>query len=454
MDEGKEFWDRQQLPLPARAARNRTAFPLPILEDGDVFRFRPVHRVNLTRDHSSASENGVKAAFPGHEVFSADCTFHASPSYWSKSKDNNALFKCSSTNKAAKRAAMNGDFDALKNCPHVHMVPFLHTELVAFWKHKKGRDEPDVASAWYATYYKSNLSRILLAENYGLRGGMPADNNVIERSNRTDKMCRNYKKKTPLGFIRDTATHLHAESCADLDFFGDLKPAVHCGEFMGHVWRTIIANRDPDPTPCLLNLQFQFASARNGVPAGSFLVPKYRFIALLCRTHQTNDVAQIRQLIAPRRGTARGEKPLEVYKSLVRDPSAWLAALKEAEGYESHTGFKKLQEWTTTKFCCMRPINAGKHYNAVWCLRTIILNSGYDVIPMAAIVEKGNDGLVSCDCSTYLHYAWCYHACSIAMHRKIIIKFPPNMDPSSSFAGKGNGRGRPSSARRGGALEY
>lgn len=75
----------------ARHDRNKHRFLLPVTTDGHSWHLTPAHHVNLTRDHSSASENGVKEFFTDYEVFSADCTFHASPAYWSRKQPHGAI---------------------------------------------------------------------------------------------------------------------------------------------------------------------------------------------------------------------------------------------------------------------------------------------------------------------------------------------------------------------------
>jgi hypothetical protein len=65
----------------ARHERNKDHYHLPVGEEGRPWRLLPIHHVNLTQDHSSAAENGIQAHFPLEEVFSADCTFHASLAY-------------------------------------------------------------------------------------------------------------------------------------------------------------------------------------------------------------------------------------------------------------------------------------------------------------------------------------------------------------------------------------
>jgi hypothetical protein len=139
---------------------------------------------------------------------------------------------------------MDLDFKVLKNCPFVELVPFVKDELVHFWKSKNGRDEPNLADAWCKSYKNSNLGRVLLAHTSPLRGGMPADNNIIERSNRGDKEMREHKKPTPTIFIEETAKILQGKSRIEMDFYGDLKKKVHSGSFMKNIYKTILSAED------------------------------------------------------------------------------------------------------------------------------------------------------------------------------------------------------------------
>jgi hypothetical protein len=209
--------------------------------------------MNLTCDHSSASENGIKAAFPKDDVFSADCTFHASPAYWSK--DHHALWSNGDNDYILEmKDSMNADFNYLKNCPDAHLVPHMKEAMVEYWHTDRG--EEDIADAWMSTYKDSILSRVLLCANYALRGGMPADNNITKRGNRMDKDDLKHKKCDPLKFIELTVMKLSNESSMQLDYHGRMKQSIHSSKFMEAVFMTLEGNRNG--RPCLLNMQVPF----------------------------------------------------------------------------------------------------------------------------------------------------------------------------------------------------
>lgn len=433
----------------ARALRNKHTFPLPDLKDGESWALPTMNQVYLTRDHSSASEKGVQAAFPDSQVISADCTFHAGPSHYSKT--HSGLLNSRKKDVQIRQVGlMSSDFGVLINCPHIAMVPVVKEEMVAFWMAKKGRNEKRFAEAWAKTYFSSNLSRVILSEHYGLRGGKPGDNNQLERSNREDKAKRKYMKTPPIKFMNHTAKHLEQESRAQKDFYGNLKPPIHCSRFMEHVRFTCVAQDQGNP--CMLTVQFPFRCIARGVPAGSLIVPKHRTIKKLEERERLAGspnltIPKCKQLLK-RRSTSR-LSTLDDYRSLVKDPVDWMKQRKELLDYKPHMGFDHIRKLTSI-FCCLRPIDVSSHRNAVSTLCEILSSNGYGVIPVESIAAKKSKGLVSCDCTNYLHYAWCYHACSIAMSRGIITSYPKNMDPRPCFAGKK--RGRPAMARKGGAL--
>jgi hypothetical protein len=444
-----EDYGEEDPQIPARTRRNKMIFPLPKMNEGEYWRLAPIHRVNLTRDHSSASENGVKAVF-GDNVYSADCFWHACPSYWAK--DHRALLKSSEKLvQDEKVKEMNSDFEVLKNCPHLGLVPILKEEMLIFWKTRSGRNEVKFAEMWEKTYSSSNLTRVELNKFNPLRGGMPADNNISESGNRSDKLLRNYKKLGPIQFINDTVQRLTEESRLDMSFHGQLKPGVHDGRFMIYVWKTIEQKRKN--IPCLLNVQFPFTASSSGVPPGSFLVPKYRS---LCELLTLNEELSVEACTNHYRQVDNGfEAPLKTYKTLVQNPGRWLQDYKDDPSYADHQGFGILCDWTN-RFCCMRPIvvSVGSLSTAtslsIATMLGILQGNGYSVIATAAVLEKEHGGLVSCDCKTYLHYSWCYHAAAVAFDRGIITEFPRDLNPKPAFVGKK--RGRPANARRGGGL--
>jgi hypothetical protein len=58
---------------------------------------------------------------------------------------------------------------------------------------------------------------------------------------------------------------------------------------MQHVYLTLQSKSNGEP--CLLNLRWDYTSVQNGVPAGSMVIPKYRFIQDL-RKEYSDEMAE------------------------------------------------------------------------------------------------------------------------------------------------------------------
>jgi hypothetical protein len=158
----------------------------------------------------------------------------------------------------------------------------------------------------------------------------------------------------------------------------------------------------------------------------------------------------MRDIIHPPGGHTNKFSFLNEYRSMVSNTENWVKEQEDDEEIE-HV-FEEMVEWQS-KFCVLRPINPNDSEEAMALVktwRTILHSHDYEIMETDEIAALGVEGLVSCDCSTYLHYCWCYHACSTAFHRKIITSYPPNLDPRPQF--EGSKKGRPAKAKKGVAL--
>jgi hypothetical protein len=105
----------------------------------------------------------------------------------------------------------------------------------------------------------------------------------------TDKDFSNHKKKPLASLVRILVENLENESRTQLDYHGNLKSRVHSGRFIQHVYLTLQSKSNGEP--CLLNLRWDYMSVQNGVPAGSMVTPKYRFIQDL-RKEYSDEMAE------------------------------------------------------------------------------------------------------------------------------------------------------------------
>jgi hypothetical protein len=90
---------------------------------------------------------------------------------------------------------------------------------------------------------------------------------------------------------------------------------------------------------------------------------------------------------------------------------------------------------------------------AIRAMHESMIKSDLGVIPFDDLIEKckkGQGGLVSCTCGTYLHHAWCLHAAGTALVHGIITRFPTFMKFDGYRPGtKKSGAGRKRKAKIG-----
>jgi len=136
------------------------------------------------------------------------------------------------------------------------------------------------------------------------------------------------------------------------------------------------------------------------------------------------------------------------YRRLVTNPESWIAERKEElEDDEENASLRSLHpiEVSTDETSDL--------YKAVDTLQSLLSDHKYEIMETDEIALLDHEhGLVSCDCKMYLHYVWCYHACSMAFDPGIIRGFSLNLNPSPQYDGAR--RGRPNIARWGGALGH
>ena len=83
------------------------------------------------------------------------------------------------------------DFQKLKNCPTVELVPLWIAKMKTKWH---SLEEGVPFDQWWSFYHTHRLTRIEMNEDNLLRGGYPNDNNVVEIQNTHDKRFRWHKR--------------------------------------------------------------------------------------------------------------------------------------------------------------------------------------------------------------------------------------------------------------------
>ena len=406
----------------ARVCRRNDATPLPHPSD-PPFKWEPnADKDGFTlvgRDGTCTAENSAKAIFGNDCVVSCECAFHASPSWWGKTKHDLWTDPRADAVKTAK-SLLSKDFALYCATPYLHIVPVVREYMLDCWKHPKGRNQPAIAAAWESFYGSARLTKIEANSGCGgLRGGISNTSVIIERGNRSDKEMKAYKKNAPVDFIIRTAALLHGQSITDLDWFGRMKIAVHSRKFFTNCFRTMHSYNLQKP--CLLNLQYSFTNRDEtlDLPSGSFIVPSYRTLKELRMAHGRDSwtIADAKRLLRPL---------VDTYKRVVKRPEQALSAVEE-EGR-----FEEITYWLQS-FRCLRPLVASEFPEATRSLYVMLETHGYTLVSWDDLLELGKKGFVLCDCRKHLHYSWCYHCCSVATQRGIILGWPPSLDETRQW---------------------
>ena len=83
-------------------------------------------------------------------------------------------------------------------------------------------------------------------------------------------------------------------------------------------------------------------------------------------------------------------------------------------------------------FWLLTPINPNLNAEneiAINSLLKRLHSADLQVISFEDVLAMGNSGFMSCSCPVYLHHAWCKHSFVLAKNRKIILEYPPTLDP-------------------------
>ena len=91
------------------------------------------------------------------------------------------------------------------------------------------------------------------------------------------------------------------------------------------------------------------------------------------------------------------------------------------------------------------------------CFHHRMNGSGLTTMAVGEIVALGREGLMSCGCETFLHYAACHHFLEDAMRKKIIRRTPIRMSSQLIVplaAARNPHGGRPRHAVAGGARNH
>jgi hypothetical protein len=275
-----------------------------------------------------------------------------------------------------------------------------------------------------------------------LGGGFPCDNNIIEGGNHHDKEFLNRNKKSMVKLIKDVADMVHNQSTSDLSFMSQMKDEVNSLDFYSRVYHIVQEDSHGRPSCLASELSFPITFKRNDsrdiIPSGSFIVVSGHLINGLKEKWSSTPLTtqQCKKTVLHK--TSRKYSMLATYQLLFTDPDQL-----------STCPFDDLVD-ISKNFHLLRPLLDKSCINMVYQMLQV---ANLKLISLADLLERGPEtGFVRCNCVTYMHYAWCQHSCAFAFKFGIITGYPKNKNPTP-LHGHGTS-GRPSNARRGGALSY
>lgn len=327
------------------------------------------------------------------------CAEHVSGRWFDKHK---ALF-----NDQANRKKMNKDFQDYKNCTIYLLAKrgVLFAKMMDKWR---GYGEAKLVEKFSSTWAHIPCARVEINHNALVPGGMPADNNGAESTNRWHKDFAKQMRYIGETYVHELAKWVHHKSVIDVAFGATLHQAVCSFKFHDAVLQM-------NTNPCSpVDIAFRSADGR-------FVITSQRFLNILERhpTQPKTAQAYINLVKSPMQGFVGQSQLSHVHQFLkgMHDPAAHC---------ENRT-FDQCVAWST-QFYIMTPIPEG---NYLLGLFNRLTNSKMRLgVTYAQLLALGHDGLMSCSCSAFLHRAWCIHACVCAFKRKIIVGFPQNKDPT------------------------
>ena len=304
----------------------------------------------------------------------------------------------------------------------MNLVSLWKGIMLNHWRYEY--KECAVADAWIKSWGRDCLTKVELNEKNPLRGGIPCDNNLVESQNRVDKAYFDWKKKAAAVFFHDLSECLTKQSLSDLSFTGKLKEDVHCMK----LYRLVedISQRHIMDKLTFLTVTKNLAMHRNDIPTGSFVCVGDTLLSYL----DDSEIPHNKQTAGKMSNKKSGSSTLafKSFKGILKNPIQFI----KGRFFHDLTFQCKF-------FHIMCPIETAKPCDKAEVLRLhqMLVASNIPAIAFNDLCKRDTkNGLVSCDCSTYLSRGWCKHSFVFAMERKIITGYPQSMNPTSTLQEK------------------
>ena len=413
--------------------------PVPITLPGEDDWVLDTPHIVLLKDKAQAATNAVKAVFPVSKVHEAMCLTHASIRWFST---NSNKFD----NIRHKNPCITDLQHRYKILCHVNLVKEGRRLMLLKWVNTY--KEPLVARDWDTSWGKDTLSRVENCQVHltPLRCGIPCDNNALESGNARDKEAVFYKKVSLFEFVDTVATEIvRPTSKQDTRFEGRLKSrsfsrlndAVYNMKYFAEIGAA--ETLDYKGFPTFLHLQFDYTDEANDIPDGSFLLASEQCIK------------EMRSISGVPPSVFASKKECRKWLGKPNCPDSWVNIFKrlirrtEEMASDPFMTFDVFCGWSQC-FHIIRPIvpdNGGAVERAIrYYVDWMGSINHFPILTPDEVVAKGRKGLVSCTCSSYLHYCFCKHTFCILKRRGIFKGYPPTMCPIPVNKRKRGGRTR------------
>ena len=410
------------------------------------------------KDGSNASGNAAKEVY-GEEFVASDekCYVHASVRWF---PNNKRLFrdprsrkpgshsKSSLTKKGSASSTMSRmfrDLSKYRACPFEHLCLCMLALMYNKWKNVY--KERKVADAWMSAWAEAKICRVQRNHDNPLRGGLPSDNNVVERRNRDDKEFFDCHRKTTIdSFLHACLSRVRYLSLLDRSFVSPFKPAVTSMKFHQRVnlhWKAHQQTNSESRKkfgkfyPNSLHLQFRFLDSYNDAyPRGTRLMVTGTGINVAGKQmekcgYSINKHSEWKRFFS--KADDDEHEVINTAKMFLEDSTKTVYEhYKKFEGSETHPFDALVADMAN--FVVISPVDptvGQMEEDAIRSLRDRLEISGYSVMSMDALIRRKLNGFCSCSCDLWLHYGWCNHAYLVCLERGIIDGFPPSRDPEN-----------------------
>ena len=368
-------------------------------------------QVIVGRNGSSASSNGAKMTWENSEVVDSLCAWHASNRWFQQ--------HTSLVHKNKNLPLMKDNFYLFKECPKVDLVPVWKDKMLEHWTF--AMKEKDIAEAWESVWGKYQLTRVDANEMNPISGGISSDNNAVESQNGIDKFYFNYRRKAACIFLDNLSKYLREQSLSDLTFTSKFKAEVNSHIFYKTVEVTMQLHYSGKPT--FLSRTKPLTMIRHDVPQDSFVCAGDTFFNCLSDSEKPKNSLEAGKMMSKHSGKAPAA--FKAFKLMLKNPAEY-AKTKTFHELVYQAKCLKIIRPIDTKSTAEKASVMGLYKTLVAC--------NIPIISIKEVFEKtSQNGLVSCDCGTYLKRGWCKQSFAFAMDRKIITGYPANMNPISTL---------------------